>query len=102
MKKTKKKNLVDQIKGHTKAVAGLVATYGVAQIMGNVMKDYQPDAKGAKKLLIKIGAAAITGAVIKMVTDYIDDGIDEVFEYAEMGVALADKQKDREGLNEAS
>lgn len=83
MKKKSKKTVINQVKGHTKVIAGLISAYGVTQIMGSAMRDFSPDAKGIKKLVIKLGAAAMTGMMIKMVGDYLDGEIDEVFDFAE-------------------
>lgn len=83
MKKKSKKTVINQVKGHTKIIAGLISAYGVTQIMGSAMRDFSPDAKGIKKLVIKLGAAAMTGMMIKMVGDYLDGEIDEVFDFAE-------------------
>lgn len=83
MKKTNKNNILSQVKSHTKIVATLIAGYGVGEIMGSIMKDYQPDAKGLKKLMIKLGAVALTGMVVKEVSKYIEGEIDDIFEFAE-------------------
>lgn len=79
----KKKDLTSKIKSHVKCVSALIVAYGVGEIMGNVIKDFKPDAKGVRKVFIKIGALALTGMVIKSVNDYVDGEIDEVFELAE-------------------
>lgn len=81
--KKDKKTVLSQVKSHTKIVATLLAGYGVGQIMANVMKDYQPDAKGLKKMLIKLGAVALTGMVVKEVGKYLEGEIDDAFEFIE-------------------
>lgn len=86
MKKKSKKTVIDQVKGHTKIIAGLISAYGVTQFMGSAMRDFSPDAKGIKKLVIKLGAAAMTGMMIKMVGDYLDGEIDEIFEFSEEAI----------------
>lgn len=77
MKKTK--DIKTQIKSHIKAISGIVVGYGVGELMGAVMKDFNPDAKGIKKAFIKIGAFALTGMIIKSATDYIDGEINDIF-----------------------
>lgn len=81
--KKNKKTVLSQVKSHTKIIATLLAGYGVGEIMANIMKDYQPDAKGLKKMLIKLGAVALTGMVVKEVGKYLDGEIDEIFDFAE-------------------
>lgn len=81
--KKDKKTVLSQVKSHTKIIATLLAGYGVGEIMANVMKDYQPDAKGLKKMLIKLGAVALTGMVVKEVGKYLDGEIDEIFDFVE-------------------
>lgn len=76
----KKKNVTAQVKSHVKGISAILVGYGVGEIMGYVMKDFKPDAKGVRKALIKIGALAMTGMVIKSVTDFVDGEIDEVFD----------------------
>lgn len=83
MTKNKKKTPKEQIKSHLKIVSGIAITYGVGEFMGAVMKDFSPDARGVKKIFIKIGTLALTGMVIKAATDYMDKEIDEAFETAE-------------------
>lgn len=80
------KTVSKQIKGHVKGISAILVAYGVGEIMGNVLKEYKPDAKGLRKALIKIGAVALTGMVIKSVTDYVNGEIDEVFDMAEEAV----------------
>lgn len=97
MKKTNKKDIFSQVKSHTKIVATLIAGYGVGEIMGSIMKDYQPDAKGIKKLMIKLGAVALTGMVVKEVSKYIEGEIDDIFEFAEsVNVRLGEDASDTE------
>ena len=79
----KKKLVGKEIKGHVKAVSTLVIGYGVAELVGYAMRDFKPDAKGVKKAIIKLGALAITGMLIKATTDYVEGEIDEVFDMVE-------------------
>lgn len=85
--KITKKDAVTNIKSHVKGISAIVIGYGVGEIMGNVMKDYKPEAKGFRKAFIKLGAIALTGMVIKTVTNYVDGEIDEVFDSAEKMVS---------------
>lgn len=90
MKKKDTKSMVESIKSHTKSIAYILVAYGVGEIMGNVLKEYKPDAKGAKKMLIKLGAYALTGMVIKSATEYVGGEIDDIFEFAsEMSAEVA-------------
>lgn len=84
----KKKEVTNQIKSHIKIISGIVVGYGVGEFMGAVMKDFKPDAKGIRKLFIKVGAFALTGMVIKSATDYLDGEIDDIFDTIE---ELSDK-----------
>lgn len=81
--KQTKKIVTDQIKSSLKCISGAVVACGVGAIMGNVMRDYKPEAKGLRKMMIKIGAAALTGMVIKAATDYVNGEIDDIFEMGE-------------------
>lgn len=83
----KEKNVKNQIKNHVKAVSTLVVSYGVAELVGYAMRDFRPDAKGVKKVFIKLGALAITGMAIKAATDYVEGEIDEVFDMVE-GISI--------------
>lgn len=98
-KKTVKKQVkatVESVKSGIKEISGIVVACGVGSIMGNVMRDYKPDAKGIQKLMIKIGAAAITGMVIKAATDYVNDGIDDIFDVGEeIAVTISVKKEDK-------
>lgn len=100
--KKNKKTVLEQVKGHTKIIAGLVTGYGVGQIMGAVMKDYKPDATGIRKMVIKLGAAALTGMVIKRVSDYVGGQVDEVFDFAEDVFEKAQKKGDASAVGSAS
>lgn len=94
--KKDKKTVLSQVKSHTKIVATLLAGYGVGQIMANVMKDYQPDAKGLKKMLIKLGAVALTGMVVKEVGKYLEGEIDDAFKLIENVDIKIEEEKDEE------
>lgn len=100
MKKKSKKTVINQVKGHTKIIAGLISAYGVTQIMGSAMRDFSPDAKGIKKLVIKLGAAAMTGMMIKMVGDYLDGEIDEVFDFAEEAAKKINEKDSESAIEE--
>lgn len=81
MKKKDTKAVLDSVKQHTKSIAYILVGYGVGEIMGNVLKEYKPDAKGVQKMLIKLGAYALTGMVIKSAADYVGGEIDDIFEF---------------------
>lgn len=81
MKKKNTKAVFDSVKQHTKSIAYILVGYGVGEIMGNVLKEYKPDAKGVQKMLIKLGAYALTGMVIKSAADYVGGEIDDIFEF---------------------
>lgn len=93
MNKNKKKDIKNQVKSHVKAISTLVVGYGVGEIMGTVMKDFKPDAKGVRKVFIKIGTLALTGMVIKSVSDYVESEIDDIFEIVEEMVIEAEKEE---------
>lgn len=88
----KKNEVISQVKSHSKVIASVILGYGVGQIMGNVLKDYKPDAKGLKKILIKLGAAALTGMVIKEVCKFAEGEIDEVFDAVEAATCEGDDE----------
>lgn len=94
-KKKSTKDISNQIKSHVKCISSLLVGAGVASIMGNVMKEYKPDAKGIQKLIIKIGAVALTGMVIKSVNDYVDSEIDDIFESATEFAVRLDQEGER-------
>lgn len=84
----------EKIKSHIKAIGTLVIGYGVGEFMGEIMKDFQPNAKGVRKLFIKVGALALTGMVIKAATDYVEKEVDEAFDTAkELMAELNEKEK---------
>lgn len=89
MKKNDKKTVMTKVKGHTKMIANLIVGYSVGEVVGTLLKDCKPDAKGIKKLVVKLGVAAMTGMVIKMATDYVGGEIDEVFEMVEKAEKMA-------------
>lgn len=93
----KKKEVKEQVKSHIKAVSSLVVGYSVGELMGCVMRDFKPNAKGIKKVFIKIGAIALTGMVVKSTCDYVEGEIDELFNTAEeMIVLMEEKEKEAE------
>lgn len=94
MKKKSNKSVIDSVKSHTKSIAYILVGYGVGEIMGNVLKEYKPDAKGVQKMLIKLGAYALTGMVIKSATDYVSGEIDDIFEF--MADVNAEMEKEKE------
>lgn len=95
----KKKDIKAQVKSHVKAISTLVIGYGVGELMGTVMKDFKPDAKGIRKMFIKIGAVALTGMVIKSVTDYVEGEIDDIFNTVEEFMIEVEKQ-DKEDIGQ--
>lgn len=80
---SKKKDTVTQIKGHVKAIATLIVGLGAGEIIGSAVREYKPDAKGLQKIAIKIGAIALTGMVVKAVSNYVESEIDEAFQAGE-------------------
>lgn len=96
----KKKDIKNQVKSHVKAISTLVVGYGVGEIMGTVMKDFKPDAKGIRKVFIKIGALALTGMVIKSVSDYVESEIDDIFNTIEEISIEVEKGKNEEMTDE--
>lgn len=100
----KKSDVISKVKSHTKIIASIVVGYGVGEIMGNVMKDYKPDSKGLKKALIKLGAAALTGMIVKEVCKFVESEIDEVFDFVnDISVEKEDtSDSDEEDLADSS
>lgn len=94
MKKKDTKAVLDSVKQHTKSIAYILVGYGVGEIMGNVLKEYKPDAKGVQKMLIKLGAYALTGMVIKSAADYVGGEIDDIFEFVS---EISEETKESEG-----
>lgn len=101
MKKNDKKTVMTKVKGHTKTIANLIVGYSVGEVVGTLLKDCKPDAKGLKKLIVKLGVAAMTGMVIKMATDYVGGEIDEVFEMVEKAEKMV-KETDASSENEST
>lgn len=91
MKKNDKKTVMTKVKGHTKTIANLIVGYSVGEVVGTLLKDCKPDAKGLKKLIVKLGVAAMTGMVIKMATDYVGGEIDEIFEMVEKAEKMVEE-----------
>lgn len=96
----KKKDVKTQVKSHIKAISTLVIGYGVGEFMGVVMKDFKPDARGIRKMFIKVGAFALTGMVIKSVTDYVEGEIDDIFETVEEIAIEVMKEEDDKNASE--
>lgn len=93
---SKKKDVKQQIRSHIKIAGHLAVGYSVGKFMGAVMQDFTPDAKGVKKIFIKIGALALTGMVVKAATDYIESEIDDIFDTVEeMSTELNKKMKEK-------
>lgn len=92
----KKKDVKNQVKSHIKAVSSIIVGYGVGELMGYVMKDFKPDARGVKKVFIKIGALALTGMVVKSACDYVEGEIDELFDMAEEAAAMLEEKAEAE------
>lgn len=91
MKENDKKIVMTKVKGHTKMIANLIVGYSVGEVVGTLLKDCKPDSKGIKKLVVKLGVAAMTGMVIKMATDYVGGEIDEVFEMVEKAEKMVEE-----------
>lgn len=102
MKKKKDVSKKDQIKTAVKFASSLVVGYGVGEIVGYILKDFQPTAKGIKKTAIKIGALAITGMAMKKVCDYVEEEIDEVFDICEEISIELSKEKEKEEKDETT
>lgn len=80
MKKTKKKST---IKNTVKAISSVIVGYGVGEIVGSILKDFTPSARGLKKLAIKAGALAITGMAVVKVSDFVEHEVDDIFDIVE-------------------
>lgn len=101
MKKNDKKTVMTKVKGHTKTIANLIVGYSVGEVVGTLLKDCKPDAKGFKKLVVKLGVAAMTGMIVKMATDYVSGEIDEVFEMVEKAEKMTeDTENSDENIEE--
>lgn len=83
MKKKKESIKKNQVRNAVKFASTLVVGYGVGEIVGYILKDFQPNAKGIKKTAIKIGALAITGMAMKKVCDYVEEEVDDIFDFCE-------------------
>lgn len=90
-----KKDVKNKLKTYTKTISGVIVGYGVGELIGTVMKDFEPNAKGIKKVFIKIGAFALTGMVIKSVTDYVESEIDDIFDtIEELSIEIEKKESE--------
>lgn len=90
----------DKLKKYTKTIATVATGYGVAELMGSILKDFRPDAKGIRKLAIKIGAAALTGLVIKAAADFVSDEVDDIFDTVDQTIEEAKIAIEEEIANE--
>lgn len=63
---------------------GTVAAFGVDEIIGNAIKYVNPQKMNiAKKICVGAASLAISGCVVKAVNSYLDETIDEVFDFIE-------------------
>lgn len=63
---------------------GTVAMFGVDEIIGNAIKYVNPQKMNmAKKICVGVASLAISGCVTKAVNNYLDETIDEVFDFIE-------------------
>lgn len=62
----------------------LVTMIGVDEIVGNTIKHVNPQNMNmAKKVCVGFASMAISGCILNAVNKYVDDTIDEVFDWAE-------------------
>lgn len=63
---------------------GVVTMFGVDEIVGNVVKYVNPQKMNvAKKICVGVASMAISGCICSAVNKYIDETIDEVFDFVE-------------------
>lgn len=71
---------------------GTIAMFGVDEIIGNAIKYVNPQKMNiAKKICVGVASMAISGCVVKAVNSYLDETIDEVFDFIE---GLINKKED--------
>lgn len=67
-----------------KAGFNIVTMIGVDEIVGNAIKHVNPqNMNTAKKICVGFASLAISGCIVSAVNKYVDDTIDEVFDWAE-------------------
>lgn len=80
-----------------KAGFGIVTMFGVDEIVSNTIKHVNPQKMNlAKKICVSVASMAISGCILKAVNGYVNDTIDEVFDWAESMIKNISK-KDAEG-----
>lgn len=63
---------------------GTIAMFGVDEVIGNAIKYVNPQKMNlAKKICVGVASLAISGCVAKAVNNYLDETIDEVFDFIE-------------------
>lgn len=61
-----------------------MAMFGVDEIVGNAIKYVNPQKMNmAKKICVGVASLAISGCVTKAMNNYLDETIDEVFDFVE-------------------
>lgn len=75
-----------------KAGFGIITMFGVDEIVGNAIKYVNPQKMNiAKKICVGVASAAISGCVCSAVNKYIDETIDDVFDFVEDLMTKKDK-----------
>lgn len=63
---------------------GTIAMFGVDEVIGNAIKYVNPQKMNmAKKICVGMASIAISGCIVKAVNSYLDETIDEVFDFIE-------------------
>lgn len=74
---------------------GTIAMFGVDEIIGNAIKYVNPQKMNvAKKICVGAASLAISGCVAKAVNSYLDETIDEVFDFIEGFINKKDDEAD--------
>lgn len=75
---------------------GTVAAFGVDEIIGNAIKYVNPQKMNiAKKICVGAASLVISGCVVKAVNSYLDETIDEVFDFIE---GLVNKKEETDNV----
>lgn len=74
---------------------GTITMFGVDEIIGNAIKYVNPQKMNmAKKVCIGVASMAISGCVVKVVNNYLDETIDKIFDFIEDLVNKKDEGTD--------